>query len=238
MNGSPEWTALFLLCPAAFSIYDFSSLLKNGGRVPPLSPKVPCSVTLCQRSLLVRPALSRPGGGEPGWSNNLLIVVSSGHPAQQPLGCLDLVCAPWYQLPPGPAAYEPSSSLCTSACSSPVQLSKVKGHFAGVPHTQRAHRRGVGNHFTETDEFGTKTLYFSSAIQNSLSLINSSTLRLCSQLPPKPASLHPDSKQSSRGNVVSTINEQYLETDPFSDLTLTSRDYRVLSVNIETPELM
>ena len=62
---------------------------------------------------------------------------------------------------------------------------------------------------TKTDEFGTETLYFSSAIQSTLTLINSSSLlstlsTIC---------FIPDSKHSSMGNVVNTNNEQYLEKD-------------------------
>ena len=75
----------------------------------------------------------------------------------------------------------------------------------------------VGNNLKETDEFGAETLYFSSAIQNS------STLLLCSQLPPKP----PTPKQSIIGNVV---NER---TDPNSDLSHVINEYSMLMQKLE-----
>ena len=80
--------------------------------------------------------------------------------------------------------------------------------------------RWVGNHFTETDEFGAEMLYFSSTTRNTPTLIRSSSLLST----PSRTCFTPDSKQSSMGNVVNTKNGHYLETDPFSVITLASRD--------------
>lgn len=65
-----------------------------------------------------------------------------------------------------------------------------------------------------------KKRYVTSAIQNTLTLINSSSLLST----PSTTCFIPDSKQSSMGNVVNANNEQYLEADPFFHLTLASRD--------------
>ena len=88
--------------------------------------------------------------------------------------------------------------------------------------------------FTETDQIGTEMLYFSSAIQNTLTLINSSSLLST----PSKTCFTSDSKQNSMSNVANTNNEPYLETDPFPVLTLESCDEQILDVNVQAQELM